>query len=151
MSILAEDSRQLTFIYNSETSLGKKALATLKGAEQEIKSIDISKQNIGDTIWVEIADKLNLSVGELCIQIDNNRKLSDENAESFSTDDWLKKLNNTPGLLQKPILLSKHKSMIVSNENDVLELFNVDSAGLGKTLHYNEQVKSRTTKSEDFI
>ena len=151
MPILAENNRQFTYIYNSNTSLGKVALANLESTEYEIKSIDISKETISDSIWVEIADKLNLTVGELCIQVDTNNKLSDKNADSFSSNDWIKKLNNTPDLLQKPILLSKDKSMIISNKNDTLKFFSVDSAGLKKTMHTEKQVNSPTTEGEKFV
>ena len=150
MSVLAEDQNQLTFIYNSETSLGKKAFATLQSSEHKIKSIDISKDSIADTIWVEVCKKLNKSIGEFCIEVDNGRNLADKDTSSFSDDDWIKMLNKQPEIVQKPVLIGKYESIIISNANDVLKSFNVDSAGLGKTLHYNEQVKSRTTKSEDF-
>lgn len=60
MSILAHDKRQLTYIYSSLSHLGKLVLGYVHGANKKIEVIDIAKERISDTIWVEIAKNLDL-------------------------------------------------------------------------------------------
>ena len=60
MSILAHNKRQLTYIYSSSSHLGKQVLGYVQGIDKKIEVIDIDKEKISDSIWVEIAEKLNL-------------------------------------------------------------------------------------------
>jgi len=150
MSILARDKRQLTYIYSSQSHLGKQVLGYIQGMDKKISVIDISKDKLGDTIWIELADNLGLSLGEI-LTIQDNQKDNFGNTEDFDTDDWLKIVNKNPELLQKPIAVNMDSVMLISSRSEILQFFGVDSAGLKKTFSHEDPTISSTTKDEDFI
>lgn len=130
MSIVATNKRQLTLIYNSQTSLGKQTLGYVQGTDDRIQTIDISKTKLGDTAWVSIADGLKKPLHELFAK--DLPELPEVNASEFDTDDWLKLLQKNPGFLQKPIAINGEKYMQVETPSEVLRFFDADSAGLEK-------------------
>ncbi len=66
MGQIARDEKQLTLIFSSNTRVGKRAYAYLKGLEDKrFLGIDIAKTKIPDTQWVEIADALDIPIGDL--------------------------------------------------------------------------------------
>jgi arsenate reductase len=148
--ILARNKKQLTYIYSSESYLGKQVLGYIQGTQKKIESIDIVKENLGNAIWVELADKLNVPLGELFAKdtIDSSKT---ENSEDFDTDDWLKLVNKNPELLQRPIVVNGDKVMLISHRSEILQFFGVDSAGLEKTMSHESPTISSTTKDENFI
>lgn len=147
MSILASHKRQLTYIYSSKSHLGKQVLGYVQGTKNKIKVIDIAKENLGDTVWVEIIENLGLSFENIF----ENTQNDDGNKEDFNTDDWLKIINKNPALLQKPIAINGDRSMLISHRSDILKFFGVDSAGLVKKFNHEPPTTSSTTEDEDFI
>ncbi len=150
MSILARDKRQLTYIYSSKSHLGKQVLSYVQAIDKKVNFVDISKDKLGDTIWVELAENLELKLGEI-LTIQDNQKDDFGNTEDFDTDDWLKIINKNPELLQKPIAVNMDSVMLISNRSEILKFFGVDSAGLEKTYSDEDPTISSTTKDEDFI
>ncbi|MDD7886589.1 arsenate reductase family protein [Flavivirga sp. 57AJ16] len=150
MSILARDKKQLTYIYSSLSHLGKQVLGYIQGIDKKVEVIDIVKENLGDTIWVELADNLDLSLAEL-FTVKNNDSSNIGDTNNFSTDDWLKIINKNPELLQKPIAVNGDKVMLIAHRAEILKFFGVDSAGLKKGLSGESPTISSTTEDENFI
>ncbi|SFZ92355.1 arsenate reductase [Flaviramulus basaltis] len=150
MTILARDKKQLTYIYSSFSHLGKQVLGYVEGIDKKVEVIDIAKQNLGDTIWVEIAENLGLPISNL-ITTENDYVSSIGNTNDFNTDDWLKIINKNPKLLQKPIAIKGEEAMLITHRSDILKFFGVDSAGLEKGLNGEPPTISSTTKDENFI
>jgi len=147
MSILAHDKRQLTYIYSSSSHLGKQVLGYVQGINKKIEVIDITKEKISDSIWVELAENLNLPFEKIF----KTEQISNENKNNFSTDDWLKMIKKNPALLQKPIVINGDEIMLISHRSEILKFFDVDSAGLEKGFNHEPPTISSTTKDEDFI
>lgn len=147
MSILARDKRQLTYIYSSSSHLGKQVLGYVQGANKKIEVIDIAKEKISDTIWVELAEELNLPFKKIF----ETQQISNKNEDSFSTDDWLKLIEKNPALLQKPIAINGDKIMLISHRSEILKFFGVDSAGLEKGFNHEPPTISSTTENENFV
>jgi arsenate reductase len=125
--------------------LGKQILGYVQGTTKKIEVIDIAKENISDSIWVELAEELNLPFSKIF----ETHPISNKN--NFSTDDWLKIINKNPTLLQKPIAINGDRIMLVSHQSEILKLFDVDSAGLEKGFNHEPTTISSTTKDEDFL
>jgi arsenate reductase-like glutaredoxin family protein len=149
MSILATNKRQLTLVYNSQTSLGKQTLGYVQGADDRILTIDISKTKLGDTAWVSIADGLNKPLHELFAK--DLPELPEVDASGFDTDDLLKLLQKNPGFLQKPIAINGDKYMQVQTPSEVMRFFDADTAGLEKKDLGTKPATQPDTEDDKFI
>ncbi len=149
MSQIAKDKRQFTLIYSSNTRVGTHTLSYLTPLEDKLLAIDISKTKVANTQWVEIATSLNCKVGDL---VDKRILDMEESSTSeFSTDDWLKIINNNDEVLTQPIAINGSKMMQVTNPSKVMRFFEVDSAGLEKTHYYEEPTIKPTSDDDKFI
>ncbi|MCM5663309.1 arsenate reductase family protein [Galbibacter mesophilus] len=128
MSILATNDRQITFIFNPSTKLGRECQAYVASSDAKILAIDLTKTKIADTEWVEIAERLGRTVPEL-IPTDHpaftntygeNVKLDD--------DDALKVLNKNPETLVYPIAIRGEKAVMAHSFSDILKLIKPDSS-----------------------
>ncbi|WP_216066182.1 arsenate reductase family protein [Pseudotamlana agarivorans] len=147
MSILARDKKQLTYIYSSKSHLGKQVLGYIQGIDKKVETIDIDKEKLGDTIWVEISDQLNVAINKL-FSIEG---ADYGNTEDFDTEDWLKILNKNTELLQKPIAIVGKDVKQIVNRSEILEFFGVDSAGFEKKPSGESPTTSSTTEDEKFV
>lgn len=127
--------------------MGKQVLGYVQGANKKIEVIDIAKEKISDTIWVELAEELNLPFKKIF----ETQQISNKNEDSFSTDDWLKLIEKNPALLQKPIAINGDKIMLISHRSEILKFFGVDSAGLEKGFNHEPPTISSTTENENFV
>ncbi len=150
MTLLARDTNQITFIYSSTSHLGKQVLGYLKGTKKDVETIDISKETIGDSLWIELAENLNVSLGEL-FQTSNVDSSKTGDTSDFETKDWLKLIGEYPELLNRPILVNGDIVKLISNRSQILQFFGVDSAGLEKTMAHEPPTTSSTTENENFI
>ncbi len=150
MSILARNKKQITLIYCSLSPLGKQVLGYVQAADKKIETIDIAKEKLGDTIWVEIAEQLELPFNEIFnLEFVENETI--ENFDNFDADDWIKIVNNNPLVLQRPIAVNGHRVMQVNQRTAILKFFDVDSAGLKKGFQREPPNITKTTEGEDFI
>jgi arsenate reductase-like glutaredoxin family protein len=129
--------------------LGKQTLGYLKSSKLKLHIIDISKETLGDSIWAELADNMNVAVGDLFslkyADVDH-----DENSD-FDADDWLKIVGKNPEVLQQPIVVNGDKVKQISRETEALEFFGVDSAGLEKTFGHEDPTTKPTSNGETFV
>jgi len=147
MSILARDKRQLTYIYSSSSQLGKKVLGYVHATKKHVEVIDIAKEKISQTVWVEIAEELDSSFEDIF----DTHSISMAKKEDYDANDWLKLIENNPELLQKPIAINNKSSKLITSRSEILEFFGVDSAGLEKGFNHESPTTSSTTKNEKFI
>jgi len=125
-------------------------LGHLKGSKKKVESIDIEKNNLGDTIWVELAEDMGIPLGKLFAAGHPDTPNLD-NTDTFDTDDWLKLINENPALLQRPIAVNGNRVKLISNRAEILQFFGVDSAGLKKTMAHEPPTTSTQTQDENFI
>lgn len=150
MPMLARDKNQLSYIYSSTSHLGKQVLGYVQGLKKKVEIIDISKEGLSDTIWVELRDNLDVPFDEIFTT--QNEDLSDYgDKDSFSKTDWIKIINKRPELLQKPIAVNGDSVMLIAHRSEILKFFDVDSAGLEKTFGHEAPTTSSTTKGEKFV
>ena len=146
---LATDKRQLTLIYNSQSSIGQQTLGYVQAANKKIQTVDISKTSLGNTAWVGIAEGLKMPLKKL---FDPGQSgMPDIELSAFDTDDWLKLLNKNPGLLQHPIAINGDRYLRIKTPSEILQFFEVDSAGLKKPRLGDKQEVKPGVKSDRFI
>ena len=148
--ILARNENQLTLIFSSNTRVGRHTLSYLTGINGKYLAIDLAKTKIGDTIWVEIADALGVKVGDL---VDKRElDIDSQSTEDFGTNDWLKIIQKNDFVISRPIAIKGQRTMQIDNPTEILEFFEVDSAGLEQSPMDEKDLDiERTTESEDFI
>ncbi|HKJ06159.1 MAG TPA: hypothetical protein VJ970_01695 [Flavobacteriaceae bacterium] len=150
MSILATDKKQITIIYAEDSPMGQKILPYAKSSKKPVRSINITKEPIADSIWAEIAKMLNVRIGELFSNdYLTEHDLGDPN--NFSSTDWLKIIKNNPSLLQYPIAINGKKAEIVNDRFDFYQFFDADGSNFNKNPEAIKNAKHEdTTGNEDF-
>lgn len=151
MGIIARDSDQLTIIYSSNTRVGRHTLSYLVGTNKPYLAIDLVKTKITGTQWVELANAMNVKVGDL---VDKRQlSLADKETSRFGTEDWIKIIRSNDNAISRPIVIRGKITKQIANPPEVMEFFDVDSAGLSQTTSTEDgsiDIK-KTTKGEDFI
>lgn len=150
MGVIARNDKQLTLIYSSNTRVGRHTLSYLSGMDGKFLDIDIAKTKISDTQWVEIADALGVKVGDL---VDTRElDISSENTSEFGSNDWLKIIQNNDFVISRPIAIKGKITKQIDNPPEIMEFFEVDSAGLEQSPSNDTQPDiERTTDKETFI
>lgn len=150
MGVIARNDKQLTLIYSSNTRVGTHTLSYLTGIDEKYLAIDLAKTKVSDTQWAEIADALGVKIGDLV----DKRQLGmdvDSTAE-FGSNDWLKIIQNNDSVISKPIAIMGKRTKQIDNPTEILEFFDVDSAGLEQSpSNGTEPDIERTTQKENFI
>jgi len=150
MGVFARDERQLSYIYSSESDLGRKVLGYVEGIDKEIRTVDISRDKLGDTVWTEISDLLGMNFGQFLATEHPEAPENVQNAD-FDTNGWLKILDKNPMLLQNPIAINGIRAKVVRSRADILSFYGVDSAGLEQSPSSGEPDISSRTKDETFV
>ena len=150
MGVLEKGEDQLTYIYSSESDLGRKVLGYVEAIDMAIRTVDISRDNLGDAVWVEITDLLGIPFGELLATDHPDTPDMFRNGD-FDTNGWLKVLKKNPVLLQDPIAINGNKAVVIKSRADILSFYDVDSAGLEQSPSSGEPDISSTTEGETFV
>lgn len=147
---MARNEKQLTLIYSSNTRVGVHTLSYLAGIDEQYLAIDLAKTKVADTVWVEIATALGVKVGDL---VDKRElDIDSKTTEDFGTNDWLKIIQNNDSAISRPIAIKGKRTMQIDNPTEILEFFEVDSAGLQQSPMDEKDLDiERTTENEDFI
>ena len=150
MGVLATDKRQLSYIYSSESDLGKKMLGYVDSIDKGIKSTDISRDNFGDTIWTEIIEMIGMSFKEL-LSTDHPSVPDAVKDGDYDINGWLQILDKNPILLQDPIAINGNRAKVIRSRADILTFYGVDSAGLKENSQSGEPDTTRQTEGETFV
>lgn len=150
MGVFAKDKNQLSYIYSSESDLGAKVLGYVRGVEKDIRTIDISKENLGDTVWREIAELLGLRFDQI-LTTDHPEVPDKFKNGKFDTMGWLKILDQNPMVLQNPIAINGDRAKQITSRADILKLYGVDSAGLEQSPDEGPPDITLNTEGETFV
>lgn len=150
MGVIARNERQLTLIYSSNTRVGRHTLSYLTGMDAKYLAIDLAKTKVSDTQWAEIAEALGVKIGDL---VDKRElDLSSESTAEFSSNDWLKIIQNNDSVISRPIAIKGKRTKQIENPPEIMEFFEVDSAGLEQSPSNDTDPDiERTTENENFI
>ncbi len=150
MGQIATDKNQLTLIYSSNTRVGRWTLSYLEGIDKPILTIDLAKTKVPDTQWVEIARRLNMTVGDLVDK--REMDLNESETSDFDETDWIKIIQKNDSVISKPIAIMGDRTAQIVNAPKIMEFFEVDSAGLEQSPMEGKPLDiERTTDDENFI
>lgn len=125
--MISKDDKQINLYYHPDYVLSRKCLAIAKANKAKILPIDISKTNISQTDWSEMANLLDVSVVDL-IDLKHDSIVSkfgkSPNIDEF---DALKIIENHPEVVTKPIAIRGEQIVRASHAYDILELQSPDT------------------------
>ena len=130
MISLATNHRQIVLIYNSNQKSHREILAYATAAGKELLTVDVSKGTVAGTLWTEIADVLQVNVRDL-LHTDHS-SYENKYGKGHQIDDTgaIKTLQKDPEILLYPIAIKGNKGMEVKLYNEMLKLFDVDTAAI---------------------
>lgn len=132
MGVLAKSNKQLIYIYSEDSVFGKKLLPYVESMQKPTRVININKEKISDTVWMEIVGMLKRPFREMLSKEYLNTMNSLENKD-FNENDWLKIINHYPKLLQKPIAINGYKARVINNRSGIFEFFDIEGTNFDKT------------------
>lgn len=121
MGEIATSYRQITLFYNSDSVRAKQTLAYAMAEGLPVLEIDILKNKLTGTQIVELAGRLNLAVAELVNQ-EHPVYSTHFDDHNFSTDDWIKMIQNHPEIMKQPIALRGNTTILVETPTDIIKI-----------------------------
>ena len=121
MGEIARSKNQITLFYNSKSVRAKQTLAYGKAEGLPIQDIDILKTKLTGTQIVELADRLRINVADLVNQ-EHPNYLSRFEHHDFSTNDWIKMIQNNPEIMKQPIALRGEITILVETPTDIIKI-----------------------------
>ncbi len=150
MGVIARNDKQLTLIYSSNTRVGNHTLSYLTGIDEKYLAIDLAKTRVADTQWADIAEALGVKIGDL---VDKRQlDISADSTSEFDADDWLKIIQNDDSVISRPIAIKGKRTKQIDNPPEIMEFFDVESAGLEQSPSNDTAPDiEKTTENENFI
>lgn len=149
MGVIARSDKQFKLIYSSKTRVGRHTLSYLTAIQDKLLAIDLVHTKVSDTQWAEIAADLGVKIGDL---VDKRiLDMPEESTAEFGSNDWLKIIQNNDEVITKPIAINGKKTKQISNPSEVMQFFDVDSAGIEHTNYDEEPRLEGTSDNENFI
>ncbi|WP_375325424.1 arsenate reductase family protein [Flagellimonas sp. GZD32] len=120
MGIIATHEREINIYYNSNSSFSEQALAILNATEYKIQTVDLSKDKVTPTQWVDIANRIKTPIKELVnTKHPNFIQEYGKDVTIESDEDWLKILTRNPKILKGPILLQGERAIQIKALGDL--------------------------------
>ena len=116
----ANTDKEITLIYNSTEHVGQQILAYAQVEKLPIRVVDLTRDKLTKTQWVEFASRMGISIRDL---INTNDSEFSENfgpTDQFSEDDWLTFLINNPDKLIKPIVMKGDKIVRMNSPQEMI-------------------------------
>lgn len=132
MGVLAISNKELLYIYSDQSDLGKKILAYAQSSDKKLRVINMEKEKISDTSWLEIADLVDKPLNEL-FSPELAERHGIDNISDYETNDLLKIVNKNPSLLQHPIAIDGKKAVSIKDRFDFFEFYKKDGSNFDKS------------------
>lgn len=125
MGAIAKDDHQLTLYFNSKSTMGKQTKAYVTTSSKKINSIDISKEKLTGTQWVELADNLGVELSDLIdMEHPSFTQLYGKQEVQMDGHDWIKILQEKPEVVTWPIVVNGNQFLLIKNPSDVVKYIN---------------------------
>lgn len=138
----------INYIYAGGTQFSSQIEAILKAVKKDTRGIDITKTMPSDTIWHDMAKRLDTTLQSF---IDRQHIEGYDTADDYSEEGLIKILAKHPEAMVGTIVMEGEQIMHLTRYTELLNFFNVDSAGLEKTMHTEPPTTKRKTENESFI
>lgn len=128
--MLSNHHNKITLIYNSNTSIGKQTLAYVTNSRKKLLAIDTSKTTLTGSQWIDIIDKLGISMKQLINTSHPNFIKLYHKDVSMELNDWLKIIQKHPEVIVTPIFINGKIYKQISSPSEIERYLDPDSAGV---------------------
>ncbi|WP_289046360.1 hypothetical protein [uncultured Olleya sp.] len=135
MGIIATNNNKTTFYYNSNSNLDKQTLAYVTDSLKKLSTIDFSKTKVADTQWIEICDKLNISVADLVNKQHPDYTNNYNSDNNLNNEDWLKVIQKSPQVVAFSILVIGDKFYKIENPSEARQYLEGSSNAIDDKKH----------------
>ncbi|MBF8150653.1 hypothetical protein ITJ86_12140 [Winogradskyella sp. F6397] len=132
MGVISRDKNQINCIYANDSDFGKQLEGYLEASGKEILMINLNKTMLTPTQWQDLATDLNVGIEQFLelSKVENVDKTS-----TFSANDYVTILENNPEIFKGAIVMNGDKTAHITSVTEVLEYFDIDSAGIEEKSH----------------
>ena len=132
MGVISRDKNQINCIYANDSDFGKQLEGYLEASGKEILMINLNKTMLTPTQWQDLATDLNVGIEQFLelSKVENVDKTS-----TFSANDYVTILENNPKIFKGAIVMNGDKTAHITSVTEVLEYFDIDSAGIEEKSH----------------
>lgn len=118
---------EIILIYNSNKQRDKEVMGYAKSLENhKLNERDISKSNLTEKQWAEIAMELETEIAEM-VDTNSEKYLTKLKGGDYSDDELLKLMVQNPEIIQTPIALLKDRAFVVKSQYSFInEDLNID-------------------------
>ncbi|MEP5254274.1 MAG: hypothetical protein ABJQ39_04370 [Winogradskyella arenosi] len=148
MGVISRDKDQINCIYASDSDFGKQLEGYLKASGKGILMINLSNSMPTPTQWQELARELGVGINEF---LDFSEIQGVEEGSEFDANDYVTILEQNPKAFKGAIIINGDKTEHIKTVTDVLRYFDIDSAGLEKTMHSKAPDIDKSTEGENFV
>jgi len=127
--------------YSSESRIGKQAVGYVNASYKDVLAVDIMKSNVTGTQWKDMAEHLNLTIGEL---IDKEHPKFQENYDhdaNLSEDGWIKILDEKPEVFTNAIAIIGNDYILVENPSDIEKYLDPNSKGINERKYIQKDIE----------
>ena len=118
--------------YSSESRIGKQAVGYANASYKDILTVDVLKSNVTGTQWKDIAENLNVGIGDL-IDKKHPQFLEKYDADAdLNEDGWIKILDESPEVFTNAILINGHDFRLIKNPSDIEKYLDPNSKGINE-------------------
>ncbi|MBR9845489.1 MAG: hypothetical protein GYB35_04920 [Algicola sp.] len=122
MGILANDNKQLIYIYSQDSPLSLKVLSHLRDIDTPVRIINLNRESLSGIIWLEITAMLGVGFSEL-FRRDYSSLFGRELEMNLTASDWLKLIEHNPSLLYRPIAINGTKAKVIEAKYDIFDFY----------------------------
>lgn len=148
MGVISRDKNQINCIYASVSDFGKQIPGYLKSSKKDILLKDISKTMPSTTQWHELVESANIKIKDM-VDFSKAEDISEES--DLDQSGYVSIIENNPKALSGAFIINGDQTNFIKTVTEVLKYFDVDSAGLEKTLHTEDPTISKTTDKDKFV
>lgn len=135
MTLISTHKNMIKLYYSSESSIGKQTYGYVKASFKDLLAIDVTKTKVTGTQWKELAEQLEISIGDL---VDQSHPIFIEKYSkdvNLDEEGWIKILNNNPEVLNFPIVILGNTYYHIKNPSDIEKHLEPNSKGIDEKKH----------------
>ncbi|WP_369996164.1 hypothetical protein [Winogradskyella sp.] len=148
MGVISNNKNQINCIYASVSDFGKQIPGYLESSKKEILLKDISKTMPSTTQWHELIEATDIELKSI-VDFSKVENISEDS--DLDQPGYIKVIENNPEAFKGAFVINGDKTKYIKTVTEVLEYFDVDSAGLEKTFHTEDPTTSKTTEDDNFV
>ncbi|MBR9846912.1 MAG: hypothetical protein GYB35_12775 [Algicola sp.] len=128
--MISTDKNMIKLYYSSKSSIGEQTYSYLNASFKDILAIDITKTNVTGSQWKDIAEHLDVNIGDLVDTDHPDFTKTYGDTTNLDENGWIKILDNNPEVLVYPVVIIEDKYTQIKNPSDIEKKLEPNSKGI---------------------